>query len=129
MMMMSAVAGKAEGTRPAAWPEAVLTLEQGKTTSAPFGKTTVYFEGPTGSLKSMTAGSLVLNPGSEPHPPHQHPEEEFLLITEGSGEILVNGQTVEVRPGSLMYSESNRLHGIKNTGAKPMRFYFFKWSA
>jgi hypothetical protein len=28
----------------------------------------------------MTAGSLRLKPGMEPHPPHTHPEEEFMLI-------------------------------------------------
>lgn len=128
MMLAAEASASAEG-KPSPWPEAVFTLGTSKTTHAAFGDTTIYFDGKTGQLKDMTAGSLVLKPGQEPHPPHQHPEEEFVLIAEGTGEILVHDQTVKVSPGSLMYSGSNRLHGIKNTGSVPMRFYFFKWLA
>jgi quercetin dioxygenase-like cupin family protein len=113
----------------ATWPDAVFKLEDAKTQKAPYGELTVYFEGKTPGTKSMTAGTLVLHPGQEPHPPHQHPEEEFMLITEGTGTILVSGKNTEVGPGALMYCEGNRLHGIKNTGSTPMRFYFMKWLA
>ncbi|MDQ2842840.1 MAG: cupin domain-containing protein [Acidobacteriota bacterium] len=50
-----------------------------------------------------------------------------MLIAEGHGEIVVDGQTNQVSPGSLMYCEGNAVHGIKNTGSTPMRFYYFKW--
>ena len=113
----------------ASWPENVWTLNDGKTTREPFGDLTVLFDGSTAQLKSLVAGSLLLKPGMEPHPPHQHPEEEFMLITEGRGEILVGGKTHQVGPGALMYSESNQLHGVKNTGSAPLRFYYFKWLA
>jgi quercetin dioxygenase-like cupin family protein len=109
------------------WPNKVFTLSECTTTHELFGNVTVYFEGKTEQLKNMIAGSLVLKPGEEPHPPHQHPEEEFMLIAEGQGEIVVNGQTTHVSPGSLMYCEGNALHGIKNTGTTPMRFSYFKW--
>ena len=94
-----------------------------------FGDTRVFFEGPTAQLKSMTAGSLLLKPGQEPHPPHQHPEEEFMLVTSGTGEMLVGGKNVKVGPGSMMYCEADQLHGIKNTGTEPMLFYYYKWLA
>lgn len=105
-----------------------VSLKDGKTTHTPFGDTIVFLDGHTGQLKSMVAGTLSLKPGMEPHPPHQHPEEEFMLVTEGHGEILVCGETYPVGPGSLMYSESNKLHGVKNTSAAPLRFYYFKWN-
>ena len=50
-----------------------------KLTREAFGDLRVYYDGPTEQLKSMTAGSLRLKPGMEPHPPHQHPEEEFMV--------------------------------------------------
>jgi cation diffusion facilitator family transporter len=95
----------------------------------PFGDHYVYFDGPTDELSVMIAGSLRLNPGASPHPPHQHPEEEFLLITEGTGEILVDGKVNKVGPGSMMYCKGNSLHGIENTGTEPMLFYYYKWKA
>jgi hypothetical protein len=82
-----------------------------KLTSEPFGELRMYYDGPTEYLKSMTAGSLRLKPGMEPHLPHQHPEEEFMLITEGTGEILVNGEKSKVGPGTMMYCQGNHLHG------------------
>ena len=89
----------------------------------------IYFNGPTDQLQAMTAGNLLLDPGMSPHPPHQHPEEEFMLIAEGTGELLVDGQTCQVGPGSMMYCAGNRMHGITNTGVDKMLFYFWKWLA
>lgn len=90
---------------------------------------TIYFNGPTDQLKAMIAGNLLLDPGMSPHPPHQHPEEEFMLVTQGTGEIFVDGKTREVGPGSMMYCAGNRMHAIKNTGTEKMLFYFWKWLA
>src|SRR5690349_14979433 len=75
------------------WPDAVFKLEDAKTEKHPFGELTVFFDGKTGDLKSMIAGTLLLYPGQEPHPPHQHPEEEIMIVTEGQGTILVGGKT------------------------------------
>jgi hypothetical protein len=50
----------------------VIDPKQAKLTRKSFGDLRVFFEGPTAQLKSMTAGSLILNPGQEPHPPHHH---------------------------------------------------------
>ncbi len=95
----------------------------------PFGEHHIYFDGPTNELSLMVAGSLRLNAGASPHPPHRHPEEEFLLVTEGTGEILVDGKVTKVGPGSMMYCDGNNLHGIENTGSAPMLFYYYKWKA
>jgi mannose-6-phosphate isomerase-like protein (cupin superfamily) len=89
----------------------------------------IYFNGPTDQLKSMVTGNLILMPGMSPHPPHRHPEEEFLWVTEGTGEIMCDGKTYPVAPGSVMYCAGNHLHGITNTGTVPMTFYFSKWMA
>jgi quercetin dioxygenase-like cupin family protein len=95
----------------------------------PFGDIRTYFDGPTGQLKSLNAGSLLLKPGMSPHPPHQHPEEEIMIVTEGTGEISVDGNIAKVAPGSMMYCAGGKLHGIVNTGSAPLLFYFFKWQA
>ena len=75
----------------------------------------------------MCTGMVTLESGASPHPPHQHPEEEFMIVATGSGEIMVNGETTPVVPGSVMYCAANVLHGITNTGDVPMTFYFSKW--
>jgi mannose-6-phosphate isomerase-like protein (cupin superfamily) len=107
----------------------VVGESKAKLSRNPFGDTRVFFDGATSQLKSMVAGSLLLKPGMEPHPPHQHPEEEIMIVTAGSGEILVGRKNVTVGPGSMMYCEANQLHGVKNTGSEPLLFYYCKWMA
>ncbi len=106
-----------------------ITYNEGdsKLIKEPFGDLRIYFDGPTDMTKRMTAGTLRLNAGASPHPPHQHPEEEFMVIAEGTGEMFCDGKTVKVSPGAIMYCAANKLHGIVNTGKKPLLFYFFKW--
>lgn len=100
-----------------------------KLTHESFGDQRIYFDGATGQLKSMTAGSLRLKPGMSPHPPHQHPEEEIMVVTEGTGEISVEGRASKVGPGSMMFCGGGKLHGIVNTGEVPLLFYYYKWKA
>lgn len=106
---------------------AVKTVAASKPEHHDFGDTTIFLNGATGQLKSLTVGSVALKAGQAPHPPHQHPEEEILLITEGSGEISIEGKQTAVKSGDLMYSAGNRLHGIKASANAPMTFYYFKW--
>ena len=110
-------------------PNATLDADKAKLTREPFGDLRIYFEGATDQVKSMTAGSLLLKPGMTPHPPHHHPEEEFMVVTEGSGEITLDGTVEKAGPGSMMYAAAGRYHGIVNTGTTPLLFYFYKWRA
>jgi mannose-6-phosphate isomerase-like protein (cupin superfamily) len=86
-----------------------------------------HFNGPTDELAGLCVGLCVVDPGASPHPPHQHPEEEFLIIASGTGEIVCGGKTTVVGPGAIMYCAGNVLHGIENTGKVPMTFYWSKW--
>lgn len=125
-MALLAPLASAQGAR---LPEATLSAAQAKLSKEPFGEHRLYFDGSTGQLKAMTAGSVRLNPGASPHPPHQHDEEEFLLVTEGSGEISIEGKVTRVEAGAMMYCGARRVHGIANTGKLPMTFFYYKWKA
>jgi len=110
-------------------PNALRNPADAKLTRQPFGEERIYFKGATAQLKALTAGSQLLYPGHEPHPPHQHPEEEIMLVTEGQGEISVEGVVHKVGPGAMMYCEGNKMHGVKNTSGANFQFYFYKWQA
>jgi gentisate 1,2-dioxygenase len=89
----------------------------------------VHYNGPTGQLRGVCTGMAVLDPGASPHPPHRHPEEEFLIVSEGTGVIECEGKVTEVGPGAILYCAANALHGITNTGKVPLTFYWSKWIA
>jgi mannose-6-phosphate isomerase-like protein (cupin superfamily) len=96
---------------------------------APGAAAYVHYNGPTDQLATMCTGMCVLEPGASPHPPHQHPEEEFMIVASGTGVIEVAGTPTDVGPGAIMYCGANVLHGITNTGDTPMTFYWSKWIA
>ena len=110
-------------------PNTTMEAGRAKVTNEPFGDLRVYFNGSTDQLKAMTFGSLQLKPGMSPHPPHEHPEEEIMIVTEGTGEISIEGKVTKVTPGTSMYCAGGKLHGIVNTGKTPLLFYYFKWKA
>jgi mannose-6-phosphate isomerase-like protein (cupin superfamily) len=109
--------------------DGVIGLAKIKPVSMPGSKVFVHYNGPTDQLSGACAGMAVLDPGASPHEPHRHPEEEFLIIAEGTGEIECDGKVTKVAPGAMMYAAGNTLHGITNTGKKPMTFYWSKWMA
>jgi mannose-6-phosphate isomerase-like protein (cupin superfamily) len=110
-------------------PDGVVTSPASLVTSAAVDGCRVFthYNGPTDQLSGLCAGIALLDPGSTPHPPHRHPEEEFMIVTSGTGEIECAGQTTQVGPGAMMYCAGGTLHGITNTGAVPMTFYWAKW--
>jgi mannose-6-phosphate isomerase-like protein (cupin superfamily) len=111
----------------AAVADAVLDPARAELRREPFGDLRVYLSGSTAQLAGMEAGSLELKPGMTPHPPHQHPEEEIMVITEGTGEISLNGKVSQCGPGSMMFCAAGRSHGIVNTGKTTLTFFYFKW--
>ena len=97
--------------------------------AAPGAKAYVHFNGPTEQLAALAAGLVTLEPGAQPHPPHRHPEEEIMIVGEGSGEFFLGGVTTPVKTGDMVFAEANVLHGVKNTGETRMTFYFIKTMA
>lgn len=94
--------------------------------AAPGAKAYVHFNGPTEQLAAVAAGLVTLEPGAQPHPPHRHPEEEIMIVGEGTGEFFINGVATQVKEGDMIFAESNVLHGVRNTGQTRMTFYFIK---
>ncbi|MDW5265144.1 MULTISPECIES: cupin domain-containing protein [Acidobacteriaceae] len=94
--------------------------------AAPGAKAYVHFNGPTRQLAALAAGLVTLEPGAQPHPPHRHPEEEIMIVGEGTGEFYVNGVATQVKTGDMVFAAANVLHGVRNTGKTTMTFYFVK---
>jgi XRE family transcriptional regulator, regulator of sulfur utilization len=93
------------------------------------GSTRKFFQAPTQTLDELECHVTTLNPGESPHAPHQHPDEELIIIKEGTVESLVNGQTKRVGPGSVIFQASNQLHGIRNVGQTPAVYHVIKWNS
>lgn len=82
---------------------------------------------PTPTLENLEVHITTLNPGKSPHPPHRHPNEEMLIIRQGTLEALIDGEWKRVGPGSVIFFASNQLHGVKNVGDEPAIYHVVNW--
>jgi XRE family transcriptional regulator, regulator of sulfur utilization len=99
-----------------------LTVQQTKS-----GARRQVFRTPTATLDEFECHVTTLNPGEAPHPPHQHPQEEMMIIKEGTVESIQNGVTNRVGPGSILFQASNQMHGLRNAGSTTASYYVFQW--
>lgn len=83
---------------------------------------------PTATLARFESHITTLNPGLMSHPPHRHPQEELIILKEGTLDVNINGQIQRVGPGSLFFFASNDLHNVRNVGDKPATYLVFNFT-
>lgn len=81
----------------------------------------------TYGTESMLTAVLEFLPGKQLQPPHQHANEEFMFIIDGSGTWTLNGQESPIKKGDLMYAKPWDIHGIANSGTDTLKFFVVKW--
>jgi mannose-6-phosphate isomerase-like protein (cupin superfamily) len=79
--------------------------------------------GDTHSAYRLDLHESELPGGMAPHAPHKHVHEELLFIREGQMEVTINGQSTVLGPGSCSYIASNDLHGYRNPGGVPVKYF------
>ena len=96
---------------------------------ADWGTFYAYHEGETAGTTDGLVGVAVIDPGEEIHPPHEHAEEEYLMVLEGSGTWHLLGEERPAEAGDLLYAAPWDVHGIANTGDVPLKFVVWKWNS
>jgi len=110
-------------------PSSIVGFENTHQTSYESSVFHTYFYGETIGTKDTIVGLAVIEPNNEIHPPHQHAEEEFLYIVEGSGTWTLNGVETPAKAGDVLYVSPWDMHGIFNTGDIPMKFFITRSSS
>jgi quercetin dioxygenase-like cupin family protein len=93
------------------------------------GSTRTFFKGRTATLDNLEVHVTTLDPGQAPHAPHQHPNEELVIVKEGTIEALVDGQWKKIGPGSVFFIASNQLHGVRNPGPGTATYHVVGWKS
>ena len=128
-------AGKAQTPAPAApavpalMTSSVFDWQKIEVKPSKVGSTRKFFQAPTPTLDELECHVTTLNPGQTPHEPHKHPDEELVIVKEGTVESLVNGEKRRVGPGSIIFQSSNQLHAIRNVGDTPATYHVIKWNS
>ena len=83
----------------------------------------------TATLDELECHITTLNAGESPHPPHTHPDEEVVVIREGTLEVTFGDRTAIVGPGSVIFQAANQPHTVKNIGTTPAIYHVIKWNS
>jgi quercetin dioxygenase-like cupin family protein len=82
---------------------------------------------PTATLDELEMHVTTLDPGLASHPPHTHPNEELVIVREGTVEVLNGGTWKRVGPGSVIFNASNSSHALRNVGETPATYHVINW--
>jgi quercetin dioxygenase-like cupin family protein len=93
------------------------------------GSVRFFFKARTATLDELEVHVTTLEPGKASHPPHRHPNEELIIVMQGTVEALSNGEWKRVGPGSVIFNASNQLHGLRNAGAGEAVYHVINWKS
>ena len=93
------------------------------------GSVRSFFKARTATLDELEMHVTTLQPGKASHPPHQHPNEELIIVMQGTVETLSNGEWKRVGPGSVIFNASNQLHGLRNVGTGEAIYHVINWKS
>jgi len=87
------------------------------------GSSRKFFEGPTATLDVLECHASTLNPGATNHVILRRPNDEVIIVKQGTIEAFVNDKWVRVGPGSVIFNAANALQSMRNVGDVPATYH------
>jgi len=84
---------------------------------------------PTRTLDELELHITTLNPHTASHKPHTHPNEEMVIVKEGTLQAHVNGKEIVVPAGGVLFFASMQPHAVQNIGDTPATYYVINWAS
>jgi mannose-6-phosphate isomerase-like protein (cupin superfamily) len=128
-VVLTLAAGRWAASQGTVMSSSIFDWKTFKATPNKTGEVRKVFQAPTATLDELECHITTLNPGESPHPPHQHADEEIVVIKEGTIETFQDGKTGVVGPGSIIFQGANKMHSVKNIGTTPATYFVFKWNS
>ena len=112
---------------PAVMPSTLVEWNSVAATPTDVGSVRQFFRAPTATLDELELHVTTLNPGVASHAPHQHANEELIIIKEGTIEVNIDGRKQVVGPGSVIYFSVNENENMTNVGKTPATYHVIQW--
>ena len=87
------------------------------------GSSRKFFEGPTADMEVLECHASTLNPGAANHPILKRPNDEVIIVKEGTIEAFVGDKWVRVGPGSVIFNAANVPQSMRNPGDGPATYH------
>ncbi len=116
-------------SRPAVLDSRIVSWEGAALYTHDWGEMRVFYRGESPGTKDVLTATAVVRPGKAVHRAHRHAEEEYLVVTEGSGTWYLNGKESPARKGDVLYVRPWDFHGLTNTGEGPLVFTVVRFNS
>jgi quercetin dioxygenase-like cupin family protein len=90
------------------------------------GERRAIFKGSTVTLKDLSVHATTIDAGQAAHGAHRHPDDELVIVREGTLEVTIGDRTERAAAGSLLFFASNDLHGMRNAGDTRASYYVIR---
>jgi quercetin dioxygenase-like cupin family protein len=90
------------------------------------GERRQVLQGSTVTMDSLSCHVTTVNVGEASHAAHRHPDDEIILVKEGTVEFTINGESKRAGVGSVVLFGSNDLHGMRNVGDTRAMYYVIR---
>ena len=107
-------------------PSSVFDWAKLTVTPSKVGEGRRVLNGSTVTLKNLESHITTINAGEAPHAAHRHPDEEVILVREGTLEVSINGKAEQAGAGSIFFYASNDLHGMRNVGTTRASYHVIR---
>jgi XRE family transcriptional regulator, regulator of sulfur utilization len=87
------------------------------------GSSRQFFDGPTATLDMLECHASTLNPGATNHAILTRPNDEVIIIKEGTIEAFEGDKWVRVGPGSVIFNAAGTPQSMRNVGSGPATYH------
>ncbi|MDM7985980.1 MAG: cupin domain-containing protein [Smithella sp.] len=94
------------------------------------------FQGSTATLNYLSCHASTLAPGFSPHAPHEHSDEEILIVLSGEIDIILKDHHASAQPGfyrkrlqkyDFVFYPANFAHSLETISEPPANYLMFRW--
>jgi mannose-6-phosphate isomerase-like protein (cupin superfamily) len=93
------------------------------------GSSRKFFDGPTSTLDRLECHASTLNPGAANHEILERPDDEVIIVKEGTIEAYVIDKWVKIGPGSVIFNARNAPQAMRNAGDGPATYHVVSFRA
>jgi len=87
------------------------------------GSRRTMFNQPTATMNLFHCHISVLNPGQNTGAPHRHPQEELVIVKEGTLQVNLDGKLQTATTGAMIFYAANANENMTNIGTTPATYY------
>lgn len=110
-------------------PSAVYRWEGAQVKKNAKSESRALLEGATPAFTHLKIHGTTVQAGQAAHAEHSHPDEELIIVKEGTLRMTIEGRTELLETGSVAVIIPGDEHGFSNGGAGPVSYYVMRYEA